>query len=755
MTKDGIDVTSSAGRGTKTKEQREHAHLMRIMKACEDCKRKKIRCDPSHRRQSNQMSRSSTAKTSSSSSSRVNPSPPAAPSLPQTPFASQSTISSGSFSSMDDFVLFPEDASASASWDPANLDADLSNFNFDINDASLDLPMNNADFDFSAFDNMPPMDLNQFYEPSMPQYSMDQWVNFPVSHSRPHPSASSQDSPQLDINSQDSWIHAPSDSEPYSRPQQATSSQELGQSSFFSTANASPQSIGSLADEIWPDLNSREGQSQFNGRMQQPLSERSVLERTPYSDQQQSLLSPSDGSASSPFFNSQQLQMESSPTDTSQYSPAEFSRFGSNASSRTSLQTDDLQYWTESTDKTKRGRESPAAALARRQLSSSNSSTNSSGGQESSIDAPAGPADGQAGRVRELQRREAVANLPSPEDPSDHSRPRPSRSSLGVSNDVFGLANTCTLVSESLRAVKQGPAECLSLAGDLQRLRTALVQYHSETRSAVTSDSVATDVAGDTASQMHAFGRQLQGLSARIRQSQVQSLPVPQGVLRQTQVQAQLLLRSLCATINSLHTSRADDANPRPSSYQPLTSGRNLQLFVPDSEGHDRDRHTQLAPGTGVGGTYDGHLIAQDSRSTPPRPDYFATRLQEDEGRYNLAFHKDAYEGAFAPGVGTVVPAWEVHDSPWNPVLAKHVLSSLERPVIQTEYSQLARQVATSGVRLDTNSLGDQMESSSYDAMARTSLDLGSPAILPAVILASLASAVIATVCLPLLNSLF
>jgi hypothetical protein len=43
MTKDGIDVTNSAGRGTKTKEQREHAHLMRIMKACESCKKKKIR----------------------------------------------------------------------------------------------------------------------------------------------------------------------------------------------------------------------------------------------------------------------------------------------------------------------------------------------------------------------------------------------------------------------------------------------------------------------------------------------------------------------------------------------------------------------------------------------------------------------------------------------------------------------------------------------------------------------------------------
>jgi len=43
MTKDGVDVTNSAGRGTKTKEQREHAHLMRIMKACDACKKKKVR----------------------------------------------------------------------------------------------------------------------------------------------------------------------------------------------------------------------------------------------------------------------------------------------------------------------------------------------------------------------------------------------------------------------------------------------------------------------------------------------------------------------------------------------------------------------------------------------------------------------------------------------------------------------------------------------------------------------------------------
>lgn len=50
MTKDGRDVTNSASRGCKTKEQRDHAHLMRIIKACDSCRRKKTKCDPSHQR---------------------------------------------------------------------------------------------------------------------------------------------------------------------------------------------------------------------------------------------------------------------------------------------------------------------------------------------------------------------------------------------------------------------------------------------------------------------------------------------------------------------------------------------------------------------------------------------------------------------------------------------------------------------------------------------------------------------------------
>ncbi|RDW62150.1 hypothetical protein BP6252_11583 [Coleophoma cylindrospora] len=71
MTKDGVDVTTSAGRGTKTKEQREHAHLMRIMKACDACKRKKVKCDPSHPRDAAAESVSSSSSSSSSPSART------------------------------------------------------------------------------------------------------------------------------------------------------------------------------------------------------------------------------------------------------------------------------------------------------------------------------------------------------------------------------------------------------------------------------------------------------------------------------------------------------------------------------------------------------------------------------------------------------------------------------------------------------------------------------------------------------------
>ncbi|KAI0458493.1 hypothetical protein F5B21DRAFT_459919 [Xylaria acuta] len=102
MTKDGQDVTNSASRGCKTKEQRDHAHLMRIIKACDSCRRKKTKCDPSHKRPAAGASSGKVTKKTSK-----NPRPAAAP--PQIAAKQASTtiefdqMLSGSSSSLDSF----------------------------------------------------------------------------------------------------------------------------------------------------------------------------------------------------------------------------------------------------------------------------------------------------------------------------------------------------------------------------------------------------------------------------------------------------------------------------------------------------------------------------------------------------------------------------------------------------------------------------------------------------------------------------
>ncbi|KAL7947968.1 hypothetical protein V8C42DRAFT_316278 [Trichoderma barbatum] len=91
MTKNGEDVTDSASRGSKTKEQRDHAHLMRIIKACDSCRRKKIRCDPDHKKRSTSQAQPQSS-TKSSKKARTSP-PAAATPAPQKPVATAVAIS--------------------------------------------------------------------------------------------------------------------------------------------------------------------------------------------------------------------------------------------------------------------------------------------------------------------------------------------------------------------------------------------------------------------------------------------------------------------------------------------------------------------------------------------------------------------------------------------------------------------------------------------------------------------------------------
>ncbi|KAK4039576.1 hypothetical protein C8A01DRAFT_16472, partial [Parachaetomium inaequale] len=113
LTKDGRDVTNSASRGCKTKEQRDHAHLMRIIKACDACKKKKIRCDPSHRKRT--ASQASTAQAEQKPAKKVKkaeaPTPVAVVDAP-TDFAAAGDAFAPealSFPSFDD-ITYPQDS---------------------------------------------------------------------------------------------------------------------------------------------------------------------------------------------------------------------------------------------------------------------------------------------------------------------------------------------------------------------------------------------------------------------------------------------------------------------------------------------------------------------------------------------------------------------------------------------------------------------------------------------------------------------
>lgn len=127
LTTDGQDVTNSVSRGCKSKEQREHAHLMRVLKACDACKKKKIRCDPSHKRRSSSQV-SPKAVTKPAKKAKKSPSPSAS----QTTTASFTSAPEASFElgmdmSLDiNFDGFPSmDIDDILAFNPEPIDANL------------------------------------------------------------------------------------------------------------------------------------------------------------------------------------------------------------------------------------------------------------------------------------------------------------------------------------------------------------------------------------------------------------------------------------------------------------------------------------------------------------------------------------------------------------------------------------------------------------------------------------------------------
>ncbi|KAF7899603.1 hypothetical protein EAF00_003939 [Botryotinia globosa] len=274
MTKDGIDVTNSAGRGTKTKEQREHAHLMRIIKACDECKRKKIRCDPSHRRASHTNTPRASASSRPSPPLQSNPSPAAStPSLSRetTQGSEKSSPPVDSFS-IEDFVLFPEDdlnqwnpEMAIPGFDTQYNDISMTNYeNFPDFDTDFSTMNDNISFDFPVYDqsssfspqlsnttshilnyhNTQPLSsadvTSQYFSQTQPQHDLDFFEsfgnipNFSPNHTQQaHP----QGLPNEDPGKIDSYEHA-----------RTARSQSHNASSVLSTANTQTSGANILND---------------------------------------------------------------------------------------------------------------------------------------------------------------------------------------------------------------------------------------------------------------------------------------------------------------------------------------------------------------------------------------------------------------------------------------------------------------------------------------------------------------------------
>ncbi|KAM3501145.1 hypothetical protein MY10362_005797 [Beauveria mimosiformis] len=152
MTRDGLDVTNSASRGSKTKEQRDHAHLMRIIKACDSCKRKKIRCDPSHKKRGAAAPAASAPAATAKVAKKARTSSPSA--------ASQSTSPPQSVSPQSISPLVMTDDFGSFSASPFEMDAA---FSFDALDAFAPTMEASTDL-WDEFVQYPPVDQVQDYD---------------------------------------------------------------------------------------------------------------------------------------------------------------------------------------------------------------------------------------------------------------------------------------------------------------------------------------------------------------------------------------------------------------------------------------------------------------------------------------------------------------------------------------------------------------------------------------------------------------
>jgi hypothetical protein len=552
---------------------------------------------------------------------------------------------------------------------------DLSQFNFDINDIDLTgFPSASANqpFDFS-FHQQPSSFQSGNQTPYKPlledQYGLDEWAEpqgyNPVSQSRPHPSSSTRNTGQLLSNYQSSWLIADSEISPRTStfagnywpdgsvqtpqiPQQgvANESPMLSAASDWSLLEGEryspPQSQNSSGDHTrCTEVKKRQFSSrQVGARQKLQLQESVGIDGGPVASgfagvdtsRHDRLVPRSNESTSSGFLPQSDGSVSiTSRAQSSRKRPAteELVRSQSTGGLSPVIQSSDPGILVDPSDS--RPLSDPCGCFSPSGVSSS--------------------ADGQHGSDELLgiglneQLLEGLDFVSATCPPGPRfSHALAPRDPANVSQDIHELVNLCASLSRSLRAIPSAPVECRALASELQQLRLVLGQLQVRTTEEDIPESVL-EAVKDLALQLQVLSSnvwQLLHSGRPAHQSQEPLEPVfRQEVYRECQAQARRLLRSLCATINTIQAQNSGTSpSPITGNTQMLTSGRNLQLFVPSSESQnllqDCERHRRSRR-SGVHMLVDSAMSWEFSRtSSGAAADATSTTLLSEKSRAQL-----------------------------------------------------------------------------------------------------------------------
>lgn len=243
-------------------------------------------------------------------------------------------------------------------------------------------------------------------------------------------------------------------------------------------------------------------------------------------------------------------------------------------------------------------------------------------------------------------------------------------SSLGLDASFADMSGIEALVNGSLESFKSLP-EYSNLSADLQPLSTMMAKIRY-----VQANGHTAILTEDIASALQTLTTQLQVLSfdANAGSSGAQRCnkldpDFHPDYLRDCQVNARRLVRSLCARIAGLENQISSHAT---GNSTVLSSGRNLQLLVPPFESHSPDRYSdsgndseliRSASSSSYESTVQSSIEGGSSR--------YGVILQEDGGKA-LLDAVDYYDEAFESGAGSnIIGTIAIRKAPRHLLVAK------------------------------------------------------------------------------------